>query len=55
MTPNQRKTVTQLVADGFRVVLAAKEIVRVTKGADCRVVMQDGSQKRAHHRERGAV
>lgn len=53
MTPNQRKTVNDLVADGFRVVLAAKEIVRVTKGADRRVVMQDGSQRRGNHIERG--
>lgn len=54
MTPIQRKTVNALVADGFRVVLAAKEVVRLTKGADRRVVMQDGSQKRANHVERAA-
>jgi ethanolamine ammonia-lyase small subunit len=49
MTDAQRNTVNQLVAEGFSVVLAAKDIVRLIKGADKRVVMQDGSQKRAHH------
>ena len=53
MTPVQRKTVNELVADGFRVVLAAREIVRLTKGADKRLVRADGSQKRAQHFERG--
>jgi hypothetical protein len=49
MTQPQRITVTQLQAEGFDITLEAKEIVRMTKGADKRVIMQDGSQKRAHH------
>lgn len=49
MTAAQRNTVNQLQAEGFGIALEAKEIVRMTKGADKRVVMQDGSQKRAHH------
>ena len=53
MTPNQRKTVDQLVSEGFRVILAAKDIVRVTKGADKRLVRADGSQRRGNHIERG--
>jgi energy-coupling factor transporter ATP-binding protein EcfA2 len=52
MTPAQRTTVEKLQADGFQIVVQAKEIVRMTKGADRRVVMQDGSQKRASHVER---
>jgi hypothetical protein len=53
MTPIQRDTVNQLVADGFQVVLAASDIVRLTKGADKRLVRADGSVKRANHFERG--
>ncbi|MBU0792068.1 MAG: hypothetical protein KKC55_16595 [Gammaproteobacteria bacterium] len=51
MTNNQRATVNQLVADGFKVVTASVEVVRVTKGADRRIVFPDGSQKRANHVE----
>ncbi|KQQ60128.1 hypothetical protein ASF84_05315 [Pseudomonas sp. Leaf127] len=49
MTQAQRNTVNQMVADGFHVVLAAKDIVRLSRGADARIVMADGSQKRANH------
>jgi hypothetical protein len=51
MTPTQRATVNQLVADGFKVVETCRDIVRMTKGADARLVRQDGSQKRANHVE----
>jgi hypothetical protein len=51
MTNNQRATVNQLVADGFKVVTASVEVVRLTKGADRRIVFPDGSQKRANHVE----
>lgn len=53
MTPIQRKTVTDLQAEGFQIVLQAKDIVRMTKGADKRLVRADGSQKRANHIWRG--
>lgn len=51
MTNNQRATVNQLVADGFQVVTASVEVVRLTKGADRRIVFPDGSQNRANHVE----
>ena len=51
MTPLQRATVAHLKADGFRVVETCSDIVRLTKGADARLVRQDGTQKRAHHTE----
>lgn len=51
MTPLQRATVNQLVANGFKVVETCRDIIRLTKGADARLVRQDGSQRRAHHVE----
>lgn len=51
MTRVQKQTVDALVADGFAVIVESKEIVRVTRGADRRVVMADGSQKRGYHVE----
>ena len=51
MTPLQRATVNQLVADGFKVVETCRDIIRLTKGADARLVRQDGSQMRANHAE----
>lgn len=51
MTPIQRKTVTDLQAEGFQIVLQAKDIVRMTKGADKRLVRADGSQRRGNHNE----
>jgi hypothetical protein len=47
MSPAQRNTVTQLVAEGFQVTRATGDMVRLTKGADNRLVRTDGSQKRA--------
>lgn len=43
------RTVNQLKMEGFQVIASAKEIVRLTRGADRRVVMADGSQRRGHH------
>lgn len=51
MTPAQQATVNELKSEGFSVVVESKEIVRVTRGADRRVVMADGSQKRGYHVE----
>ena len=51
MTPTQQQTVNHLIADGFHIVLQAKDIVRLTKGADKRVVQADGTQKRGWHVE----
>lgn len=48
MTP-QDQVVTDLIAEGFEVVERNKTIVRLTKGADARLVRQDGTQKRANH------
>lgn len=49
MTPLQSKTVEALKAEGFTISAKGKEIVRLARGADKRIVMADGSQKRAHH------
>lgn len=49
MTPAQQKTVDTLAAEGFQVVVEGREVVRVIRGADRRVVMADGTQKRGYH------
>lgn len=49
MTPAQTQKVQQLRDEGFLVSSKNNEIVRLTRGADKRVVMADGTQKRAHH------
>lgn len=51
MTPAQRVTVTQLKAQGFQQIAEGREIVRMTKANDRRVVFADGTQKRGHHVE----
>lgn len=48
----QRKTVAELVARGFTVVEDHSDVVRLSKGADKRLVRQDGTQKRANHIDR---
>lgn len=48
MTP-QDKVVSGLVAEGFMVVGRNRDIVRLTKGSDSRLVRQDGTIKRAQH------
>lgn len=45
----QEEVVTDLVAQGFMVVERNQSIVRLTKGADARLVRKDGTQKRANH------
>jgi hypothetical protein len=54
MTLTQRKTVNQLVSEGFRVVQATGDIVRLSKGPDKRLVRADGTVKRANHIDRVA-
>ena len=49
MSPAQTKTVESLRTEGFIVSALNKEIVRLVRGADKRIVMADGTQKRAHH------
>lgn len=49
MTPAQQATVTQLLAQGFEQILESREIVRMTRAGDRRVVFGDGTQKRGHH------
>lgn len=55
MTPAQQMTLQRLQLEGFNMVLEAKEIVRVTRNGDNRVIMRDGSQKRGHHVDRAQV
>lgn len=45
----QLKTVEALRAEGFTISAEGKDVVRLARGADKRIVMADGSQKRAHH------
>jgi hypothetical protein len=45
----QEKVVSGLVAEGFMVVESNRDIVRLTKGSDARLVRQDGTIKRAQH------
>lgn len=49
MTPIQKQTVNTLKSEGFQVVEINRDIVRLTKGADARLVRRDGTQKRANH------
>lgn len=49
MSQAMERTVNQLKLEGFQVIASAKEVVRMTRGADRRVVMSDGSQRRGHH------
>jgi hypothetical protein len=48
MTPAQKDTVARLKAEGFELIVEAG-VVRVTRGADRRIIFEDGSQKRGHH------
>lgn len=49
MTPAQVRTLQQLERQGFRKLAEGREIVRVTRNGDNRVIMRDGTQKRGHH------
>ena len=42
-------TVASMVAQGFKVSARGKEVVRIARGNDKRIVMPDGSQKRSNH------
>lgn len=48
MSP-QEQSVADLVSEGFQVVEVNQSIVRLTRGADARLVRKDGTQKRANH------
>lgn len=50
MTPIQKQTVNQLKSEGFQVVEKCVDIVRLTKGADARLVRPDGVTMRAQHK-----
>lgn len=52
MTPIQRKAVESLVAQGFKIVENCTDVVRLSKGADKRLVRANGEQKRANHIDR---
>ncbi|MOA04257.1 hypothetical protein D3C78_1238010 [compost metagenome] len=49
VTPAQTKTVEGLQSEGFTISAKGKEIIRLARGADKRIVMADGTQKRAYH------
>ncbi len=49
MTPAQQRTLSVLEREGFRKLAEGREIVRVTRNGDNRVIMRDGTQKRGHH------
>jgi len=49
MTPAQQQTLATLKREGFALVVEAREVVRVTRNGDNRVILRDGSQKRGHH------
>jgi len=50
MKPKQKVTVNALKADGFTVVEVCRDIVRLSKGADSRLVREDGTQVRGQHK-----
>ncbi len=52
MTPIQRETVNQLKSEGFQVIPTSSDMILLTRGADSRLVRQDGSQKRAGEADR---
>lgn len=49
MTPAQERTLQLLQREQFTLVCEGREIVRVTRNGDNRVIMRDGTQKRGHH------
>lgn len=46
---DQERAVSNLAAQGFKVVERNRSIVRLTKGPDARLVQQDGTVRRANH------
>ena len=51
MNPVQQTTVDLLKAEGFAVTQTLREIVRMVRGADIRVIKEDGTVIRGHHAE----
>jgi 2-oxoglutarate dehydrogenase complex dehydrogenase (E1) component-like enzyme len=49
MNTAQRMAVASLVRDGFKVTAKGQDVVRVTNGADKRIVLPCGLVKRANH------
>lgn len=49
MTPAQQRTLQQLQRQNFKVICRSRDIIRVTRNGDNRVIMRDGTQKRGHH------
>lgn len=49
MTPAQQRTLQLLRREAFTVVCEGRDIVRVTRNGDNRVILRDGTQKRGHH------
>lgn len=50
MTSEQQQTINTRQAEGFRVVGKDFDgVIRITKGADARVVFHNGSEKRGQH------
>lgn len=49
MTPAQERTLKLLQRERFNLVCEAREVVRVTRNGDNRVILRDGTQKRGHH------
>lgn len=52
MTPIQQRAIDALVRQGFKVVETCTDVVRLSKGADKRLVRTNGETKRANHIER---
>lgn len=49
MTPAQQRVLQQRLREGFHQLPGGREIVRVTRNGDNRVILRDGTQKRGHH------
>ncbi len=52
MTPIQKQNVESLTSEGFQIVEVNRDIVRLTRGPDARLVRQDGVVMRAQHEVR---
>lgn len=49
MTPAQERVLQERLREGFHQLKGGREIVRVTRNGDNRVILRDGTQKRGHH------
>lgn len=52
MTKPQQFTVASLQSQGFKITEELATAVRMARGADLRIVMCDGTQKRSQHQGR---